>query len=85
VVPDSFLTCFPYTTRSLTDKHAGTPMGITAENLAEKYGISREVCDCVALILLSSKLINMRLDSFALIYVLTLDDDGINHMSFKGL
>lgn len=27
----------------LTDQHAGTPMGITAENLAEKYGISREV------------------------------------------
>jgi acetyl-CoA acyltransferase 2 len=29
----------------LTDQHAGTPMGITAENLAEKYGISREDCD----------------------------------------
>ena len=28
----------------LTDQHVGTPMGITAENLAEKYGISREVC-----------------------------------------
>jgi acetyl-CoA acyltransferase 2 len=27
----------------LTDRFAGTPMGITAENLAEKYGISREV------------------------------------------
>ena len=27
----------------LTDKYAGTPMGITAENLAEKYGITREV------------------------------------------
>ena len=27
----------------LTDQFAGTPMGITAENLAEKYGISREV------------------------------------------
>lgn len=75
--PILFSRVFP-NTRSLTDKHAGTPMGITAENLAEKYGISREVCDCVALILLSSKLINMRLDSFALIYVLTLDDDGIN-------
>lgn len=28
----------------LTDQHVGTPMGITAENLAEKYGITREVC-----------------------------------------
>lgn len=27
----------------LTDRYAGTPMGITAENLAVKYGISREV------------------------------------------
>jgi acetyl-CoA acyltransferase 2 len=29
----------------LTDQHVGTPMGITAENLAVKYGISREVSD----------------------------------------
>jgi len=29
----------------LTDSHAGVPMGITAENLAQKYGISREDCD----------------------------------------
>lgn len=29
----------------LTDAHVGTPMGITAENLAEKYSISREECD----------------------------------------
>lgn len=29
----------------LTDQHVGTPMGITAENLAEKYGISRQDCD----------------------------------------
>jgi acetyl-CoA acyltransferase 2 len=27
----------------LTDSHAGTPMGVTAENLAKKYNISREV------------------------------------------
>lgn len=27
----------------LTDGHAGTPMGVTAENLAKKYGITREV------------------------------------------
>ena len=27
----------------LTDSYAGTPMGITAENLAKKYGITREV------------------------------------------
>ena len=27
----------------LTDTHAGTPMGVTAENLAKKYNISREV------------------------------------------
>jgi acetyl-CoA acyltransferase 2 len=30
---------------SLTDKHCKTPMGITAENLAEKYDISREECE----------------------------------------
>jgi acetyl-CoA acyltransferase 2 len=29
----------------LTDSHAGIPMGVTAENLAEKYGISRQECD----------------------------------------
>lgn len=29
----------------LTDEHVKTPMGITAENLAEKYAISREDCD----------------------------------------
>lgn len=30
---------------SLTDEYAGAPMGITAENLAEKYNISREESD----------------------------------------
>lgn len=29
----------------LTDSYAQTPMGITAENLAEKYSITREECD----------------------------------------
>ncbi|CAJ1951668.1 unnamed protein product [Cylindrotheca closterium] len=29
----------------LTDSYAGTPMGITAENLAKKYGISKQECD----------------------------------------
>uniref|UniRef100_A0A8D0LBD9 Acetyl-CoA acyltransferase 2 n=1 Tax=Sphenodon punctatus TaxID=8508 RepID=A0A8D0LBD9_SPHPU len=29
----------------LTDLHIKTPMGVTAENLAEKYSISREDCD----------------------------------------
>ena len=29
----------------LTDAHAKIPMGITAENLAVKYGITREQCD----------------------------------------
>ena len=29
----------------LTDSYTGTPMGITAENLAEKYDISRRECD----------------------------------------
>lgn len=29
----------------LTDSYTGTPMGITAENLAEKYDISRSECD----------------------------------------
>lgn len=33
----------------LTDSHAGTPMGVTAENLAKKYGITREECDSFAL------------------------------------
>ena len=30
---------------SLTDKNAGCPMGITAENLSEKFSITREQCD----------------------------------------
>jgi len=29
----------------LTDQHIKTPMAITAENLGEKYGITREECD----------------------------------------
>jgi len=29
----------------LTDSHAGVPMGVTAENLALLYGITREQCD----------------------------------------
>ncbi|XP_046579294.1 3-ketoacyl-CoA thiolase, mitochondrial-like [Haliotis rubra] len=33
----------------LTDMHIKTPMGITAENLAVKYNISREECDNFAL------------------------------------
>ena len=35
---------------ALTDWHARIPMAITAENLAEKYSISREDCDNFALI-----------------------------------
>lgn len=34
---------------ALTDKYAGCPMGVTAENLANKYEISREECDEFAL------------------------------------
>jgi len=30
---------------SLTDKHSGCPMGITAENLAEKYSLTRKECE----------------------------------------
>ena len=33
----------------MTDAHTKTPMGITAENLAEKYKISREEVDAFAL------------------------------------
>ena len=33
----------------LTDSYTGLPMAITAENLAEQYGISREACDGYAL------------------------------------
>lgn len=35
--------------QTLTDQHTGCPMGITAENLAEQYDISREDCDKFAL------------------------------------
>lgn len=34
-----------YMTSALTDAYSNTPMAITAENLAEKYAISREACD----------------------------------------
>jgi len=33
----------------LTDSHIGLPMGITAENLADKYSITRQDCDEFAL------------------------------------
>lgn len=36
-------------TESLTDAHAGTPMAITAENLAEKYQITREQSDAFSI------------------------------------
>lgn len=39
---DSLWTC-------LVDTYTGAPMAITAENLAEKYGISRQACDEFAL------------------------------------
>jgi len=29
----------------LTDQQINTPMGVTAENLAEKYDITRQQCD----------------------------------------
>lgn len=34
-----------YMTSALTDTYAGIPMAITAENLGEKYGITRQECD----------------------------------------
>jgi acetyl-CoA acyltransferase 2 len=34
---------------ALTDSYAKTPMGMTAENLAEQYGITRDECDAFAL------------------------------------
>ena len=34
---------------TLTDHGIKTPMGVTAENLATKYGLSREECDKFAL------------------------------------
>jgi len=33
----------------LTDSYTKMPMAITAENLAEQYGLSREQCDAFAL------------------------------------
>lgn len=39
-----------YMTSALTDAYAGTPMAITAENLAEKYSISRDACDEYSLV-----------------------------------
>jgi acetyl-CoA acyltransferase 2 len=34
---------------ALTDTYSNTPMAVTAENLAVKYGITREACDAYAL------------------------------------
>jgi acetyl-CoA acetyltransferase family protein len=34
---------------ALTDSYGNTPMAVTAENLAKKYGVSREECDEFAL------------------------------------
>ena len=36
--------------QGLTDFHVKLPMGVTGENLAEKYNISREDCDEFALL-----------------------------------
>ena len=49
-----------YMTTALTDQYAGIPMAITAENLAEKYQISREACDAFSL--LSQKRFNDALE-----------------------
>jgi acetyl-CoA acyltransferase 2 len=38
-----------YLSAALVDSFTGTPMGITAENLAEKYQLSRADCDAFAL------------------------------------
>jgi acetyl-CoA acyltransferase 2 len=38
-----------YLTGALTDSHVKLPMALTAENLAEKYGISREMVDAYSL------------------------------------
>ena len=35
---------------ALTDSYSNTPMAITAENLAQKYGLTREDCDRFALL-----------------------------------
>jgi acetyl-CoA C-acetyltransferase/acetyl-CoA acyltransferase 2 len=35
---------------ALTDSYCNTPMAVTAENLAVKYGISRQDCDAFALV-----------------------------------
>jgi acetyl-CoA acyltransferase 2 len=34
---------------ALTDSYCNTPMAVTAENLAQKYGITRQQCDAYAL------------------------------------
>src|SRR5262249_12232473 len=34
---------------ALTDSYCNTPMAVTAENLAQKYGITRQMCDEFAL------------------------------------
>jgi len=35
---------------ALTDSYTGTPMAVTAENLATKYGLTRAECDAYALV-----------------------------------
>ena len=52
----------------LTDTHAGTPMGVTAENLAQKYNITRQV---------SSKSINLLL--LCLLFVCLFGIDQLTH------
>ena len=41
---------------ALTDSYGNTPMAITAENLAKKYGVAREECDEFALSAKSARL-----------------------------
>ena len=54
-VPFNFSSTFNFTLKledtlwaGLTDLHIKLPMGITAENLAEKYQLTREECDLFA-------------------------------------
>ena len=52
----------------LTDQYLGTPMGVTAENLAEKYGITRQV-GC-SYLLLFGKVFRIIFDTYLIDYLL---------------
>ena len=67
---------------SLTDSYCKLPMALTAEKLADKYGITREDCDRFALASqqMVSTVVLVYLTRLSVVYCL---DDSLTHLCFN--